>query len=145
MLKRIKSSFIMQKIFYGVNFGRKLNLVVKNKRLQKFLNINLTDIRRQSGKYIIGERNGKGKEYNSHNDELIFEGEYLNGKRNGRGKEYDKHNKLKFEGEYLKGKRNGKGKEYKYGELIYEGEYLNGDKSGKGKEYFEDNRLKYEG
>ena len=30
---------------------------------------------------LYGERNGKGKEYNS-NGKLRFEGEYLNGKKN---------------------------------------------------------------
>ena len=34
-----------------------------------------------SGRYIKGERNGLGKEYD-YNDNLIYEGEYLNGKRN---------------------------------------------------------------
>ena len=41
------------------------------------------------GKYLNGQRNGKGKEHNCYNGNLIFEGEYLNGKRNGKGKEYD--------------------------------------------------------
>ena len=40
---------------------------------------------RFEGEYIKGEKNGKGKEYNS--GEVIFEGEYLNGaKYNGKGK-----------------------------------------------------------
>ena len=49
--------------------------------------------------------NGKVKEYNYDNGELIFEGEYSNGKR-----------------------WNGKFKEIQYGKLIIEGEYLNGEK-----------------
>ena len=41
---------------------------------------------------------------------LEFEGEYLNGERNGKGKEYDSNGILKFEGEYLNGKEwNGNG------------------------------------
>ena len=52
---------------------------------------------------------------------------YLNGERNGKGKEYDK-GKLIFEGEYLNGERHGKGKEYNKGKLTFEGEYLNGRK-----------------
>ena len=72
---------------------------------------------------------GKGKEYNYYNGELMFEGEYLNGKRNGKGKEYYDYGKLIFEGEYLNGERwNGKGKVYVdyNGELEFEGKYLNG-------------------
>ena len=65
--------------------------------------------------YLIGKRNGKGKEYNY--GELIYEGEYLNGQR-----------------------WNGKGKEYKYGELIYKSEYLNG-KNIKVKKYILKNIL----
>ena len=52
-----------------------------------------------------GQRNGKGKEYDSGGN-LIFEREYLNGvKWNGKGKEYDNNDQLRFEGEYLNDKR----------------------------------------
>ena len=43
---------------------------------------------------------------------LKYEGKYLNGERNGKGKEYFDNGKLKFEGEYLNGEKNGKGREY---------------------------------
>ena len=89
-------------------------MVIYNKKLQKQLLIDLDYYKEISGKYKIGEINGKGKEYNIYNDELIFEGEYLNGKRNGKGKEYFNNGKLMFEGEYLNGKKNGKVKEYNY-------------------------------
>ena len=75
------------------------------------------------GEYLNGERNGKGKEYDTCGD-LIFEGEYLNGDRligklydydgnlycdlksvNGLIKKYDHYGQLEFEGEYLNGKR----------------------------------------
>ena len=36
---------------------------------------------------------------------LIFDGEYLYGERNGKGKEYNSNGKLRFEGEYLNGKK----------------------------------------
>ena len=151
MLKKIKSSVIIRKIFVLINPRYKLNLVLKNKVLQKILNINLTDIRRISGRYIIYESKIKGKEYDGMDDKLIYEGGYLNGKRNGKGKEYFKFNQeyklyiLKFEGEYLNGKRNGKGKEYNEDKkLIYEGEYLNG-KRRKGKEYNDKGQLIFEG
>ena len=43
---------------------------------------------------------------------LKFEGEYLNGERNGKGKEYDTNGKLIFEGEFLNGKKwNGNGRQ----------------------------------
>ena len=67
---------------------------------------------------------------------ILFEGEYLNGERNGKGKEYyspeeeyDYKKGVKFKGEYLNGKRNGKGKEfYENGALKFEGEYFNGER-----------------
>ena len=48
----------------------------------------LNDYKKTSGKYKVGEKNGKGREYEINTNALIFEGEYLNGKRNGKGKEY---------------------------------------------------------
>ena len=51
--------------------------------------------------------NGKGyiKEYDFHNSELIFEGYYENGQRNGKGKEYDSAGNLIFDGEFKNGKK----------------------------------------
>ena len=93
------------------------------------------------------EKNGMEKEKNyNYNGNLIFEGKYLNGERNGKGKEYNYDGKLKFEGEYLNGERwNGKGKEYNNdGKLIFEGEYIkekrNGIINGKLNICFEENR-----
>ena len=54
------------------------------------MNINLINYKIFSGRYIIYEEKGKGKEYDNE-DYLIFEGEYLNGKKNGKAKEYDKN------------------------------------------------------
>jgi len=117
---------------------RKLQIISHNKHLIKLLNINIIDFRRLSKRYIIFEKNGKVKIYNSSSDELIFEGEYLNGKKNGKGKEYYENGKLKYEGEYINGKKNGKGKEYyENGNIKYEGEYLNDEKNGIGIEYDE--------
>ena len=73
------------------------------------MDINLINYKFYSKKYIVYEKNGKGKEYNGYDDSLEFEGEYLNGKRNGKGKEYY-NGKLTFEGEYLNGFRIEKGK-----------------------------------
>ena len=70
-----------------------------------------------------GKRNGKGKEYNNNNGDLIFEGEYLNGTKGY----YD--NNILYE------IKNGKGyiKEYEGENLIFEGEYKNGQRNEKGK------------
>ena len=105
------------------------------------------------GKYLKGEKNGKGKEFYD-NGNIKFEGDYLKGKKNGIGKEYYLTKKLLFEGEYLLGKKwngkgydlngniiyllnngNGKVKEFYNDNLIFEGEYLNGQRHGKGIEY----------
>ena len=116
--KEIKSTFIIKNIFSYLLEKQKLHLVIYNKELQKIYLIDIEDYKEISGKYIIGEKNGKGREYKLLDNILLFEGEYLNGKRNGKGKEYyyrypeNTENTLKFEGEYLNGKRNGKGKEY---------------------------------
>ena len=125
MLKNIKSLYFIKIVFSHVDEEQKLKIIKYNKSLQANLNINLINYKYFSGRYIIYESNGIGKEYNYDNI-LIFEGAYLNGKRNGKGKEYYNKGELIFEGEYLNGKRNGKGKEYKNGNLIYEGKYLNG-------------------
>ena len=104
MLENIKSTYFIRKLFGYISEKHKLKLVKYNKRLQKIININIINYKHFTGKYIIYESNGIGKEYNGYDDALIFEGEYLNGKRNGKGKEYDFNGKLKFEGEYLNGK-----------------------------------------
>ena len=49
-------------------------MLVYNKELQKMSLVAIEDYMKKSGKYQIGERNGKGKEYNGI-DILIFEGE----------------------------------------------------------------------
>ena len=50
--------------------------------------------------------NGCGlvKEYYG-NGKLKFEGKYINGEKNGKGKEYHENRRLKFEGEYINGKK----------------------------------------
>ena len=94
-----------------MNEKTKLKIAKYNKNIQDKIDINLTNYKEFSDRYIIYEKDGIGKEYNSYNDKLIFEGEFKNGERNGKGKEYDFMGKIEFEGEYLNGKKNGKGKE----------------------------------
>ena len=132
MLNLIKSFLIIKKIFSNLDEELKLTLIIYNKHFQKILNIDIIDYKRFSGKYIIGERNGFGKEYNGSDKKLLYEGEYLNSIRNGKGKEYY-NGKLLYEGEFLNGRRSGKGKEYypNYEILLYEGEFLRGKRNGK--------------
>ena len=172
MEEKLKNTFFLKKLFFSLNERRKLKLIKYNKNIQKDLDIGLINYIYFTKKYIIYEAKGKGEEYNSYNNKLVYEGEYLNGERNGKGKEYNYNGELIYEGEYLKGKRNGKGREYRHSNrkpnfgLIYilnfEGEYLNGKmwngklygpkntyniKDGKGliKEYYGDDDLKFEG
>ena len=157
----LKFQYTFKFIFSCIKEKRKLDIVKYNKNMQKILDIGIINYKTFNGKYIIGERNGKGKEY-YFNDNLIFEGEYLNGKRNGKGKEYNINDNLIFEGEYLNGKRNGKGKEYdctiyvvfaenlnqenkENNNLIFEGEYVNDIRNGKGREYDSNGCIKFEG
>ena len=146
MLKQIKSLLILKKLFNHLFIDAKLRLLRYNKNFQNILNITIIDFRNLSKTFIIIERAGYGKEYDSYNDELLYEGEFINGKRNGKWKEYDGIGRLRYEGEYLNGKRNGKGKEYTFG-YIYEGEFLDDKRNGKGKIYnkYENNKLYYEG
>ena len=141
----IKSSFIIKIIFSLLSEKQKLNMIMYNKELQMKVSININDYKKISGKYKIGGKNGKVKEYIIDTNILIYKGEYLNGKRNGKGKEYNNNGELIFKGEYLNGERNGKGKEYNNnGELIFKGKYLNGERNGKGEEY-NNGELKFEG
>ena len=145
MWKKIKSTFILKKIFINLIPYRKLHLIIYNKQIQEKLCLSLTDYRRFSERYKIVE-DDIVKQYNCYTNKLLFKGHYKKGKKNGKGREYNKKGKLIFKGEYLNGLRNGEGKEY-YGNdnLKFEGEYLNGLKNGKGKEYDYHGKLKFEG
>ena len=143
MLENVKSSYFPKTLFSFMNEKTKLKIVKYNKAMQNNLNINLANYKIFSGKNIVYD-NGKIKEYDSYDYELLFEGEYLNKKRNGKGKEYNSYGDLEFEGEYLNGKRNGKGKEFYDSEILkFEGEYLDG-KRWNGKGYDMDNNVVYE-
>ena len=128
MSEQVEYLSYFQIVFPNLTERRKLDLIKYNKNLQNSFKINIINYEIISHKYKIGERNGKGEEYDNKGN-LIFEGEYLNGKRNGGGKEYDDKGNLIFEGRYKNGKRNGKGKEYdNVGNLKFEVDYKNGKK-----------------
>ena len=104
MLKKIKATYFIQLLFSYVDEKQKLKIIKYNKYLQKIINISIINYKLFTGKYIIYESNGFGKEYIGTNDDLVYEGEYFHGERKGKGKEYDWFNgKLIFEGEYLNG------------------------------------------
>ena len=72
---------------------QKLNLIIYNKQIQKIFDVDIELYKKISGKYKIGEKNGKGKEYLLSTQKLIFEGEYKNGRKNGKGKEFFENGK----------------------------------------------------
>ena len=141
-VENINSIISLNKIFDYINYERKLKIINYNKNIQNKININLENYKIYNRIYFIGEKNGKGLEFNSNGE--FYEGEFKNGKRNGKGREYNNNGNL-FEGEYLNGKRNGIGKEYNNNGIIFEGQYFNGKRNGKGIEYYDNHQIKYEG
>ena len=111
MLKRIKTSYFLKIVFYHLSELLKLKIAKYSKYLQKDLDRKIIHYKSFSGRYIIYQKEGKGKEFSGYSDKLIYEGEYLNRERHGKGKEYDSFGNLMFEGEYINGIRNGKGKQ----------------------------------
>jgi len=83
-LRDIKSSYNIKRIFSFLYEKQKLKMIVYNKEFQKMCSIDIKDYKKLSGKYKIGEKEGKGKEYIINTNILIFEGEYKNGIRNGK-------------------------------------------------------------
>jgi len=135
MIKNVKSIYILKNIFSFLKIKTKFKFMKYNKSLQSILEIGLIDYRRFSKRYIIYEKNGKGKEYDGFEDVLIYEGDFLNGERSGKGKILFKNGKINYIGQFLDGKRHGLGKEYDSNfELKFIGNYLYGGKNGKGKE-----------
>jgi len=103
-LLNIKSNYNLKEIFLFLNEKQKLDMIIYNNQLQKIFGVDIKDYQKISGKYKVGKRNGKGKEYDLNTNKLLFEGEYSKGKRKGKGKEYNYNGNLVFEGEYLNGK-----------------------------------------
>ena len=127
----IKSPYIIKHIFSYLDIISKLKMVIYNKKFQNIFCFDIKDYKKLSGIEKVGEKNGKGKEYNLYRNNLLFEGEYIIGKRNGKGYEYNILGKIEFEGEYLNGKKwNGNIIEYDWesGEIIFDGFYIEGEK-----------------
>ena len=145
ILFRVKSRYIIKKIFTYITILGKARISLLNTKIHNLMNIDIEFIKKVSGKLKVAPENGRGKEYILDTDKVIFQGEYKNGKRSGKGKEYDKYGYLTYEGEYLKGKRNGIGKEYYNNDLLFEGEYSYGEKNGQGVEYYDNCQYKFKG
>ena len=89
MLENIESQKILQLVFANLTNERKIIIVKYNKNFKDKLNINLIDYIFLSGRYFVGNRNGKGKE-NYYNGKLKFEGIYSFGlKYEGKGYDQD--------------------------------------------------------
>ena len=162
ILCEIKSAYILKKIFSLVIDCIKLDLINYNKKLQKRAKISIEDYKKLCKIYIIGEKNGKGKEFELDTNKLIYKGNFLNWKRHGKGIEYNFNNEIKFIGEFIEGKKiegkgynnegnlvfllhkNGKGEEfYENGSIQFNGEYING-KRWNGKGYNTDGKIVFE-
>ena len=104
-IRDIKSSFNIEEIFSFLPKKQTLNIIIYNKELQKIFSIDIRYYKKISGKYIVYEKNGKGREYLANKNILIYEGEQKKGKRNGKGKEYYDDGKPMLEGDYKNGKR----------------------------------------
>ena len=150
----IKSSYIIKKVLSFLNEKQKLNIIKYSNELQKICLVDILYYKKISGKYKIGEKNGKGKEFIIDTNRLIFEGEYINGKRNGNKRiYYNPHNYLFQKNQsiifinYILYSALGSQKVKKNfdGLLRFEGEYLEGKRIGKGKEYYYDDKLEFEG
>jgi hypothetical protein len=85
-INRIRSSYILKEIFSFLEPREKLDIIIYNRKLKENLEISIQDYKRISGKYIKGEKNGKGCIYTLDKNILIFEGEFLNGKKMEKGK-----------------------------------------------------------
>ena len=134
MLNNIITIYIIKLIFSILNPYILLDLAKYNIFFQTLFDITIIHYEEYTGRYIIFEKDGKGKEYDM-NHYLLYEGEFLHGKRHGKGRGKEPKNEYYYEGEYRYGKKHGKGNETANGPLIYEGEYSNGVLNGKGKEY----------
>ena len=55
MQKNIKSTYFIKKFFSYINEKKKLKIVIHNKLLQNYLNIDIMNYKIMSGKYVIIE------------------------------------------------------------------------------------------
>ena len=142
---KIKSIFIMKKVFSLIYENHKLALLACNKKLQNSFYLDINNYKNISQKYQKVENNNeKVKQYILSTDILLKELTYETYNNKIIGREYDGYGNLKFFGEYINNRKisgkgydnrgnitlilkNGKGKEYyNNGKLKFKGDYLNG-------------------
>ena len=75
MLKKIKCCYFVNMLFQHLNDENTLKLLKYNKSLQNKIGLNLSNYKVFSGKYVIIDKNGIGREFNIYDDSLLFEGE----------------------------------------------------------------------
>ena len=134
MYKNFKSEYILEMPFLLLGTHKLLKLLKYNKKFQKRFALNIKNYMEFSGRYIIYENNGIGKEYDTFSDKLLYEGKFLNGERNGKGKEYYCLNNIGNDGEYLAQENYEIENSDKFdGKVKFEGEFKSGKKwEGKG-------------
>ena len=84
--KSVKSFYIINKIFSLLSEKKKLSIIIYNTKFQMKFGYDLDYYKRISGKYFIGEKNGKRKLYKLSTNILLYEGIYKNGKKMEKGK-----------------------------------------------------------
>ena len=62
-LRDINSPYIIKNIFSFLSEKQILNMIMYNKLFQSIVLIDINNYKKISGKYKIGGKNGKGKEY----------------------------------------------------------------------------------
>ena len=80
LIKNIKSNVVLNKIFTLIFGIKKLDILYRNKHLQKKIKLDLNDYKKASGKYKE-EKNGKSIVYIQDTKNKIYEGVYKNGKK----------------------------------------------------------------
>ena len=110
MLKCFKSIFFLKGLLNCIITKKLLKLIKYNKSLQKEMDLDIIDYKSFSRRFIAYKNKTNGVEVLAINNSVLYEGEFLNGERNGKGKEYDSKGNIEFEGYFLK-ERNGMEKE----------------------------------
>ena len=150
LLKKIRSSYILKKIFSFIYVNHKLDIIIYNKELQNKCGLDLEYYKFISQKYRTFEPNGIIKEFSKSTNNLIFQGKYINHRKEGEGIEFYENEegkekmREKFHGLYSKGYKiigtgytirkqkyffliDNKGEEFFYNEkLCFKGDYFNG-------------------
>ena len=71
IISSVKSRYTLKKIFSYIYENQKLSILAHNKKLQRLFNIDIDYYRKISGKILIGDINGEGKEYKLNTDIII--------------------------------------------------------------------------